>query len=928
MPERVVLSFRGVANADTDGGSGYLQRALSIKEQCEKKGAVLCSWSANTFCFDLQEDQFETAVELAATLIFEHAQSEEMFRAGISSGSMQPIRGAHEPAGTESLAFGLPLLSAVMLSRIARPGEVLLDPKLVAARPGELLLLGMRSAMDGDRKVRGARLDIRKPWRKQAARDVMHLSLPPLIGREAQLSALAVPLGCAGILRADPGTGGSRLLSAMVDHLAPLCSLFVTPVGAGREPLGALRRALSRHTSARPSPALANHQKAALSCLLAGEGVDLGSAAELLDALLDPADGRFCVLAADDASRIDPESLEAVAAAISMRGTFRALIRLRADESVPPALAVVPVSAELLAGPLDRASSEQLAAAFVGEFPMARDAAKRWAKRGGGYPLGIREALAEGIVTGELCLINGAWQPRRASSGRGASGAPKHWIERRLAFLGDGERRALTALAVLGGEASETIIDALAVGMGGPAAHSAVVVGSLLTGGWVEKPEPGWLRLTSQSVREVLVSALSVEAARQWNMAASGMLRHSSGPLGQAEAAWHAQLAGDSSTAAELALEAARGAQTAMLMGAADTLRDFARTVSSPSATAGTLPESLRLQLSASLFPSPATHRYPFEPLPPATSQAQIQEEIAALLPSSRPREGATVFDQDVPSSQPISPSGLGARITAEWPPQPPSPRKERLTAEWPPPQPERVSAEFPPASPAPPGLRPSMVAGVRPPSSRPLPPPDGNASFRLHELADEDDNDPENPKTLESAAPSALMPISSRPTLPEAGAMLAKPPENAQALAELAKQALVQGDLATLEKLIAELRKTGEHLELVERMSGFIALGRGAKAEALRKLRAAADVDQAPAQRARTLLAYGVALAATGQSEAAMIEALDAIARTREAGDRVGEEACARFMARLCSAVGQAGPAATWALVAVEAGTSGEAAG
>jgi hypothetical protein len=92
------------------------------------------------------------------------------------------------------------------------------------------------------------------------------------------------------------------------------------------------------------------------------------------------------------------------------------------------------------------------------------------------------------------------------------------------------------------------------------------------------------------------------------------------------------------------------------------------------------------------------------------------------------------------------------------------------------------------------------------------------------------------------------------------------------------------------------------------------VALGRGAKAEALRKLRAAADVDQPPVQRARALLAYGVALAATGEPEAALLEALDALSRAREVGDRLGEEACARFLARLSSAAGHPGAAAAWA--------------
>src|SRR6185503_5953412 len=107
------------------------------------------------------------------------------------------------------------------------------------------------------------------------------------------------------------------------------------------------------------------------------------------------------------------------------------------------------------------------------------------AKRSGGWPLGVREALAEGLTTGDLCLIDGIATPRRRGSGRGGAQAARIWIERRMVFLTDGERAALLALAMLGGDASDTMIDALAVGLGGPSAHSAVVVELLIASGWV-----------------------------------------------------------------------------------------------------------------------------------------------------------------------------------------------------------------------------------------------------------------------------------------------------------------------------------------------------------------------------------------------------------------------------------------------------------
>jgi hypothetical protein len=136
----------------------------------------------------------------------------------------------------------------------------------------------------------------------------------------------------------------------------------------------------------------------------------------------------------------------------------------------------------------------------------------------------------------------------------------------------------------------------------------------------------------------------------------------------------------------------------------------------------------------------------------------------------------------------------------------------------------------------------------------------------------------------------------------------------------ESAKRALLQGDVSALERLIHELRETGEHRDLVERMSGFVALRRGATADALRRLRAATEAVKEPAQRARARLAYGVALASAGRTDSALLEALEALARAREAKDLHGEHACALFLARLSAAAGHADAASVWAVVAARA--------
>lgn len=136
--------------------------------------------------------------------------------------------------------------------------------------------------------------------------------------------------------------------------------------------------------------------------------------------------------------------------------------------------------------------------------------------------------------------------------------------------------------------------------------------------------------------------------------------------------------------------------------------------------------------------------------------------------------------------------------------------------------------------------------------------------------------------------------------------------------LVEQARRALVRRDIAALEGLLTRMRVAGDNDELVERMSAMVALGRGAKAEALSSLRQAAEAPElAPAHRPRARLAYAVALAAAGRPESALLEALTALARARELLDTHGEHACARFLARLSAATGHASAASTWARVA-----------
>jgi hypothetical protein len=139
MPQRLVVSFRGVVRPEPGGGQSYLQRAIALKKRAEALGATLCAWSAQTFSFDFDPSELEEAVVLAMHA-FEGPVVEARLGAGIAEGEMRAIGDAGSLA---VLSWGPPLVAAVALSRQAEPGEVRIEPELLVRREAELAELAM-----------------------------------------------------------------------------------------------------------------------------------------------------------------------------------------------------------------------------------------------------------------------------------------------------------------------------------------------------------------------------------------------------------------------------------------------------------------------------------------------------------------------------------------------------------------------------------------------------------------------------------------------------------------------------------------------------------------------------------------------------------------------------------------------------------------
>ncbi len=788
------MTFQGIVAPKKAGVSDHPARALSLFKQAEALGGTLCAWSAESFSFSFDVDDVEEAITLALNASHEIVPEEERFGVGIKQGDLAPLGESTSPF------WGPALVGAGALARAAYPGEVLLDPELPALRAGDLLITGSRLSAENGFRVRGSRLDPVEPFRREAMANVARLAEPPLIGCDGVFEQLRVPHGAMGVVRADRGAGGSRLLAEWTDRLSPWRVLLITPVGAGREPLGAARNALSRSLALYGAPPLPSKLRGVLDRVLAGEGADLWSVAELLDAWLGSAEDRSGVLAVDDAGDIDTPTLEAVASAVSVRGRFRMLLRLEAQGPMPDAFAAIPMGPALVIGPLARENAERLAAAFTGGA-LSEDALVRWTRRGKVSPLALREAIAEGITSGDLCWAGEVAVPRRRIAGRGRSAGAHEWIARRVRRAPAELRALLTGLAILGGDASDAMLDDITAAQIGSSARVSQWENAVLSEGWAVRPEPGWLKLKSRTAVDALVGVLDPATRRAWHATAASTIEQHGGLLSRADAAFHAAQAGNAARAAALALATSQVAATAGLELASSTLFAFAKAQD---------PEIvMRLRGGA----ADATPIVPISIADEPTVSADQPPEFLAIDLEPSDLISATTFDRGVDSTR------------------------------------------------------------------------------SAHEPAD-----------------SMLM-TSESPALSRAG------------LEEATKEALLAGDLQTVEALLGELGASGHRTAMVERLSALIALGRGGQTDSLRRLALAADAPVSPEKKARAQLAFAVALASADDAHQALLMALTALASARQAEDVTGEQACMRFLAKLSASAGHELAAATWLRQTTRAG-------
>jgi hypothetical protein len=561
------MSYAGVLSSTRE--AGYLDRARALVVRAEELGATLVAWSAVTLALSWDVADIAKAVVFAVEAVADRAGGRDPWASGIAQGTVELL------SSSPGLGWGTPLVDAVALARIAAPGEVLVDAGVESAKDGDLLAVGSKISFDAGRRVRGARLDIHQPWRAVSAAQIARLVDAPLTGRASELSELSSSPGAVSILRADPGLGGSRMLSELYARTAPSKALLLVPSDAKAEPLGALRRAFTLLAASEPL-ALDQALHDPLDRLLRGEGIGKDHAIQLVSGYL-TCHGPPPALLVDDAIEIDGGSLE-VCLKAAAKSALRWLIVVRVDAltDVPSLFGALPHGADVELRPLAADEAADIAQAVTGGA-LSRPVAARWARRGGFTPLGVIEAVRAGLATGDLAWVGDAAHARRRAAGKGAPRPASFWIAERAEELSPEARAVLVALALLGGSAFLERIAGV-VGRMSSSVDAAAEVERLLDARWVRRSRAdGWFELPTRSHREAVLQLVHDARSRAWHRTLAEEIEKTGGPLQLAEAAQHAAKAGDGSWAARLASAAARRATELGHRTAAMRLVAFAR---------------------------------------------------------------------------------------------------------------------------------------------------------------------------------------------------------------------------------------------------------------------------------------------------------------------------------------------------------------
>jgi hypothetical protein len=400
-----------------------------------------------------------------------------------------------------------------------------------------------------------------------------------------------------------------------------------------------------------------------LDALLAGEGLDPESLADLLIAWLtpdSPGDPNGVVIV-DDATDIDADSLEAVERAIVVaHAPFRVVARLGEVDPLPAALQALTAGGEVRLGPLSQEDAMTLAGACIGG-DLDEEIRTRWATRGGRLPLGIIEAMREAVESGDLVWEGGHAIQRLKSPGTGGARPPKHWVKRRLPHQHDDARRVLEGIATLGGQAESADLADVLRRRSDLKLDLDATLAVLMAAGWVQRMKPDVIALPSATHRDAILTTLDELEYRAWHRAACEAYSKRDKPLSAALGTAHAVLSGDAEQAAELSRRASAATRA---MGLERTAAAFERFADHGDVSALAARNLFAAQLDVA------------RAVPSVWPDAERESVRPSMPESEPPPSGVATVDIAVDHLETTEQIAAEARIDAEG-----SPRAERLRA-------------------------------------------------------------------------------------------------------------------------------------------------------------------------------------------------------------------------------------------------------
>src|SRR5947207_447414 len=145
MAARIIVGFLTRVGAETaDAVESYVKRVNELAARAEALGGRVSAFGSRSVAFEFAEDELEEAIALALGTKGTQGGSLSPFRIGISEGEVTPIASAGALA---TFSWGPPLVTAIALARIARPGAVLIDPAVPAVGRGDVATPGARGVV-------------------------------------------------------------------------------------------------------------------------------------------------------------------------------------------------------------------------------------------------------------------------------------------------------------------------------------------------------------------------------------------------------------------------------------------------------------------------------------------------------------------------------------------------------------------------------------------------------------------------------------------------------------------------------------------------------------------------------------------------------------------------------------------------------------